>query len=82
MITNKNYKVKDHCHYIGKFRGVAHSICNLRCKIPKEIPVVSHNAAYDHHVIIKQLAKEFGGQFECLGENTEECISFSVPIKK
>ena len=29
-----------------------------------------------------ELAKEFKGQFECLGENTEKYISFSVPIKQ
>ena len=29
-----------------------------------------------------QLAEEFKGQFECLGENTEKYITFSVPIKK
>ena len=28
-------KVRDHCHYPGKYRGAAHSICNLRYKIPK-----------------------------------------------
>ena len=28
---NKKYdKIRDHCHYTGKFRGVTHSICNLR----------------------------------------------------
>ena len=40
-----------------------------------------HNASYNHHFIIKQLAKEFEGQFECLGENSEKYITFSVPIK-
>ena len=38
---NKKYhKVRDHCHYTGKYRGAARSIFNLRYKIPKEIPVV------------------------------------------
>ena len=76
-------KVRDHCHYTGKFREAAHSICNLRYKIPREIPVVFHNGStYDYHFIIKQLAEEFKGEFKCLGENTEKYITFSVPIKK
>ena len=37
----KNYKVRDHCHYTGKYRAAAHNICNLRYEIPKEVPVVS-----------------------------------------
>ena len=79
----KYQKVRDHCHYTGKFRGAAHSICNLRYKTPKEIPVVFHNSStYDYHFTIKQLAKEFDGRFECLGENTEKYITFSVPIEK
>ena len=81
---NKKYhKVRDHCHYTGKCRRAAHSICNLRYKTPKEIPVVFYNGCtYDYHFIIKKLAKELEGQFECLGENTEKYITFSVPIKK
>ena len=76
-------KVKDHCLYTGKFRGAAHSICNLNYKVPQEIPVKIHNGSkYDYHFIIKELAEEFKGEFECLGENTEKYISFSVPIKK
>ena len=55
----------------------------MRYKIPKEILVVFHNGStYDYHFIIKELAKEFEGNFECLGENTEKYITFSVPIKK
>ena len=49
-------KVRDHCHYTGKFRGAAHNICSLRQKTPKEIPVVFHNdSTYDYHFIVKQL---------------------------
>ena len=63
-------KVRDHCHYTGKFRGAAHSICNLNYKVPQEIPVKIHNGStYDYHFIIKELAEEFKGQFECSGEN-------------
>ena len=82
--NNKKYhKVRDHCHYTGKYRSAAHDICNLRYKRPKEIPVVFHNGStYDYHFIIRELAEEFEGEFECLGENTEKHITFSVPIKK
>ena len=77
------HKVRDHCHYTGKFREAALSICNLRYKTPKEIPVVFHNGStYDYHFIIKQLVKEFDGQLECLGENTEKYITFSVQINE
>ena len=79
----KHHKLRDHCHYFGKYRGAAHNICNLRYKIPKEIPIAFHNGStYDYHFIIKELVKEFDGNFECLGENTEKYITFSVPIKK
>ena len=82
--NNKKYhKVRDHCNYTGKYRGAAHDICNLRYKIPKEIPVVFHNGStYDYHFIIKELGEEFKLEFECLGENTEKYITFSVPTKK
>ena len=52
-------KVKDHCHYTGKFRGAAHSKCNLNYKVQKEIPIIIHNASYDTHFILNQLAIEF-----------------------
>ena len=36
----------------------------------KETPVIFHNVSiYDYHFINKELAKEFEGKFECLGEN-------------
>ena len=80
---NNDTKVRDHCHFTGKYRGAAHNTCNLRYKIPKNIPVTFHNGStYDYYFIIKEFACEFDGNFECLGENTEKYITFSVPIKK
>ena len=83
---DENYKnkrkVKDHCHYTGKFRGAAHSICNLNYKVPKDIPIVIHISSYDTHFIISQLAKEFKGELNCIGKNMEKYITFSAPIKK
>ena len=52
-------------------------------KHEKKIPVKFHNGStYHYHFIIKTHAKEFERQFECLGENREKYITFSVPIKK
>ena len=79
----KQQKVRDDCHYAGKYRSAAHNICNLRYKVPKEIPVVFQNGStYDYRFIIKELVKEFEGNFECLGKNTDKYITFSVPLKK
>ena len=81
--TINDQKVRNHCHYTGKYRGAAHSICNLKFTVPNEIPVVFHNSSnYDYHFIIKELAKEFEGEFEYLEANIEKCKTFSVPIKK
>ena len=76
-------KVRDHDHYTGKYRGAAHSDCILRYKIPREIPAIFRNGStYDYHFIIKKLAKEFKGNFDCLEENTGKYITLSAPIKK
>ena len=76
-------KVKDHCYFTDKYRGAAHKTCDLKYKIQKNIPVIFHNGStHDYHFIIRELASESDGNFECLGENTEKYITFSVPIKK
>ena len=82
MAKRKYFKVKNHCHYTEKY-SVARDICNLKYKMPKEIPVAFHNGStYDYHFIIKELAEEFEGGFECLGGNTEKYVTFLVRIKK
>jgi Recombination endonuclease VII len=39
--TQENYKVKDHCHVTGKFRGPACNSCNLQLKLTQTIPEFS-----------------------------------------
>ena len=54
-VTQTNLKVRD-CHYTGLYGGPAHSLCNLRYKIPSYIPVVFHNLSrYDAHLFIREL---------------------------
>ena len=79
---DKYHKIKDHCYYTGRYIGAAHVVCSKNCKIAKEMPIVFHNGStHDYHFIVKELAKEFKGKLECLGENTEKFIKFSVPIE-
>ena len=79
----KHRKVRDHDHYTGKYRGAAHSFCNLHYSTQKDIPVSSHNGSnYDLNLIITELAKEFRSELQCISVNTNKYISFSIPITK
>ena len=78
--TNKFVKVKDHCHFTGKYRGAAHNQCNLLCRKPLILPVVFHNLqGYDAHLFIKQLAKVVG-DLTSIPTTEEKYIAFSKHI--
>ena len=59
--TDKDIRVRDHCHITGKFRGSAHQDCNLKLRIKPDnikIPVIFHNLrGYDSHFIMQQIGK-------------------------
>ena len=84
-IENKDLKDKK-CRKIrdtGEYRGAVHSICNLKYRSPKKIPMIFHNGPnYDYHFITKELAGELKKQFTCSGEKTEKYITFTIPIEK
>ena len=83
-LKHKKYcKVRDHCHYIGKYTGAAHSLCNLKYRVPKKIHIVFYDGSYyGYHFIIKELAEEFKKQFTCLVEISEQYITCTFPIEK
>ena len=57
--SDKDIRVRDHCHITGKYRGSAHQECNLKLKVnPEEvkIPVIFHNLrGYDSHFIMQEI---------------------------
>ena len=59
--TDKDVRVRDHCHITEKFRGSAHQECNLKLRIKPEnikIPVIFHNLlGYDIHFIMQQIGE-------------------------
>ena len=78
---NLEDRVRDHCHYTGRYRGAAHNICNLKYSKPNNISVFFHNlTGYDSHLFIKKLGIT-EGNIDCIPNNEEKYISFSKTIK-
>ena len=77
---NLEDRVRDHCHYTGRYRGAAHNICNLKYSKPNNISVFFHNlTGYDSHLFIKKLGITTGA-IDCIPNNEENYISFSKTI--
>ena len=73
-------KVRDHCHYTGKYRGALHNKCNLRLKTTRTIPVFLHNlTGYDCHLFVKRLA-DSPGDINCIPHNEEKYITFKMRV--
>ncbi|VDI51898.1 Hypothetical predicted protein [Mytilus galloprovincialis] len=72
--------VRDHDHITGKYRGAAHSKCNLAFQLPKFVPIVFHNlSGYDADLFVKELGFN-GGQINCIPITDEKYISFSKKV--
>ena len=78
-----NDRVRDHCHYTGRYRGPAHNNCNLKYRKPKSIPVFFHNlSGYDSHLFIKKIGSpDKKENIDCIPKNEEKYISFSKTIR-
>ena len=76
-------KVRDHCHYSGKFRGAAHQSCNLKFQRPKFTPVFFHNLQnYDSHLFVRAMGLvDQVLDLKCIPCNDEKYISFSFKFQ-
>ena len=73
-------KVRDHCHLTGKYRGPAHSICNVNVtqKQSNFIPILFHNYSnYDSHMFFRKVVdkKNDKVEFDIIPKTNEEYIS-------
>ena len=81
LFLKDNKKVRDHCHFTGKFSGAAHNSCNLQFKKPDFTPVFFHNlSGYDSHLFVRNLGKS-EGDITCIANNEDKYISFSKIIQ-
>ena len=69
------YKVKDHCHITGEYRGAAQSDCNFLLQIRPyhtPIPVFFHNLKnYDSHHLISAIGRTDEKETICTDKNGE-----------
>ena len=78
-----NDRVRDHCHFTGRYRGPAHNRCNLKYRKPKSISVFFHNlSGYDSHLFIKKNGCSINKKenIKCIPNNEEKYISFTKTI--
>ena len=89
--SNSYWKVKDPCHYTGRYRCPAHSIYKLKFNVFNEIPVVFYNGSnYDYYFIIKKISKQlWGTNCNVLGKTQKNIKHFrfqnickTVPVEK
>lgn len=90
--TEDDFKVRDHCHISGEYRGPAHRSCNVKYRLSMRVPVVFHNLrGYDSHHILHYYKGDGAGRspegstathkstrFSAIVQNTEKFMSFGI----
>ena len=80
------WKVKDHCHITGEYRGAAHSKCNLLLRIEPyhtPIPVFFHNLKnYDAHHLMSAIGRTEVKETVCTDKNGQPLTYLTYKDKK
>src|ERR1700722_16788233 len=75
-------KIQDHNYITGKYRGPAHSICNLQLRIKPEeakLNIFFHNMKnYDGHLISKVMGRASQEQISAIPNNMEKYLTFEI----
>ena len=76
----KNLKVRDHCHLTGRFRGAAHSNCNISYNYKNfKLPIIFHNLkGYDSHFILQYVGQFKDKSISVIPNTMEKYLSFTI----
>ena len=78
---DNDVKIRDYCHFTGKYRGSANRYCNINLKLNHKIPVLCHNLKHhDSHHIMQELGK-FNLKTNVIPNGLEKYINFSINNK-
>ncbi|XP_060855499.1 uncharacterized protein LOC132933203 [Metopolophium dirhodum] len=77
--NNNLVKVRDHCHFTGKYRQCLCLQCNFEITSPSFVPIFFHNLSYDSHFIIRELGCD-DKDIHIIPNSSEKYISFSKEI--
>jgi hypothetical protein len=78
--TERNWKVRDHDHRTGNYRGACHNRCNILHFTNRYLPVFFHNLkGYDSHHILRQAVDIVEQHKIHLNpQSTEKFMTFSI----
>ena len=78
---DNDVKERKHCHITGKYRGSAHTDCNINFKLNHKIHAVFYNLKKcDSHLIMQELSK-FILKINFIPNELEKYVGFSINTK-
>ena len=78
VYVDGDVKVRDHCHFTGKYRASRRGDCSIKFKLNHKISVVSYNLKmYDYNVIMQEIGK-FNFKINVISNGLQKYMSFNI----